>query len=313
MAQDPLCLLVRRAVLPRPARARWPIGWSAGGATASTSTATRPTRRSSGRSRSAGAWTRHVQRRRGGQGAVGATGRRGWNAASATPTGRGRSTTPAGPGRSTSILGRSAGLGSNLFAAVAYPRRAASSTSSTTTTSPTSTTWPARPGPTHAGRILPLATLANAMDLLDLENGADRLDSDRAGSATCIRPSIRDDFTVLFDGVDARRFAGGRAARVVVGAADRAGDEGRQLRRHARPTGCGGFDRFVELANRLAAAQRRTWSASSPAAGRSSRMLDVAVPRPGLRQRCLDDRAAGSIPSRFWTPGLLRRTSWPTS
>jgi glycosyltransferase involved in cell wall biosynthesis len=147
------------------------------------------------------------------------------------------------------VLGHSSGLGSSLFVPVL---------------------WPGVPivnlfgyffhAHAHdlageAGADMPAAYFhwrraANAMDLLDLENGVTPWTLTR-WQRGLYPAEYRDDFLVLFDGVDTRRFARPeRAARRVAG---------RPISPQARVVSCvalaldrlRGLDRFMELANRL--------------------------------------------------------------
>jgi len=147
------------------------------------------------------------------------------------------------------VLGRSAGLGSTLFTPVCQPGvlvvnyfdyylkpHAGDLADEDAPDMP--------PGYVHWRRS------ANAVDLLDLENGVVPL-TPTAWQRDGYPPEYRGDFLVLFDGVDARRFERPRPRRrVVAGRALPAGTK--VLSFVARRTDrLRGFDRFLRLANRL--------------------------------------------------------------
>jgi glycosyltransferase involved in cell wall biosynthesis len=198
------------------------------------------------------------------------------------------------------ILGRSAGLGSNLFASVAYPGVPRVNffdyyylSHQNDLASEYETEMPPD---YHLWR-----RAANAMDLLDLENDPTALVPTHWQHAL-YPPEYRDDFTVLFDGIDSRRFR-------------RAPERPRQLLGRPLAPGtkvvsfvCGapdwlrGFDRFLALANRLMAARSDVICVGA-GGGPVARMLDVRHHGQDYVQHCLT-RNPPSDPSRFWNLGL---------
>jgi glycosyltransferase involved in cell wall biosynthesis len=143
---------------------------------------------------------------------------------------------------------------------------------------------------------------ANAMDLLDLENGVVPWTS-TAWQRGLFPAEYRDDFVVLYDGVDTDRFAPrDRAARSIAGRSIPAGTKvvsfvARHLDRLR------GFERFVELANRLMAADPEVLCVAV-GDGRVQRGLD---PRWHGRDYAADvfGRTPPHDPDRLWLLGAV--------
>jgi len=200
------------------------------------------------------------------------------------------------------ILGRSNGLGSTLFAPVSYPRAPV-------------VNWfdyyyqaramdlAEEDAPTLPAEYVQWRRSANAMDLLDLENGVVPWIGTH-WQRDLYPPEYRDDFLVLHDGVDTRRFKprdpttprliggreipeGTRVVTFVSSSLDR-------LR---------GFDRFYRLAARVLAERSDVLfvAIGDPAVGRT---LDVRF----HGQNYPDALAKASPlpdPSRLWMPGTV--------
>lgn len=147
------------------------------------------------------------------------------------------------------VLGRSAGLGSTLFAPVFQQGVAV--------VNYLDYFYHARRhdlaeemGPDMPAEYFHWRRAANAMDLLDLENGIVPWTA-TAWQRDLFPVEYRDDFVVLYDGVDTRRLRPrSGAVRVVAGRAFPA--EARVVTFVAQALDqLRGFDRFLELANRL--------------------------------------------------------------
>jgi glycosyltransferase involved in cell wall biosynthesis len=197
------------------------------------------------------------------------------------------------------ILGRSAGLGSTLFAPVSYPG------------CPIVNLFD---GYLHATRhdlapedatVLPPEYVqwrraSNAMDLLDLENGVNPW-VPTAWQRDLYPPEYRDDFTVLFDGVDARRLAR-PAARPRRVAGRTISEDTRVVSFVARvPDRLRGFDRFARLADRLIRA-RPDVVCVVVGGGPVGRMLDVKSYGRDYAAEVLGSLDL-SDPSRLWLLG----------
>jgi glycosyltransferase involved in cell wall biosynthesis len=201
------------------------------------------------------------------------------------------------------VLGRSAGLGSSLFAPVSLPHAPVVNFFD----------YYVHPGSGDLAEddraALPTEYThwrrsANAMDLLDLENGVVPWTA-TAWQRDLYPPEYRQDFVVLHDGVDARRFARRSSparARTVAGRTIPAGTKvvsfvARTLDRLR------GFDRFLTLAARL---QRARPDVLCIAAGLTSvsRMLDLRHYGQDYAARLV---AESPLPdaSRFWSLGLV--------
>lgn len=206
------------------------------------------------------------------------------------------------------ILGRSAALGSTLFAPVTYPGTPIANLFDYYVHPQAHDLW-ADDGPTLPDEYLHWRRAANAMDLLDLENGV--IPWTLTGwQRDLYPPEYRDDFHVLHDGVDADLYArardpsgaGGGRSRTLLGRAIPAGTKvvtyvARTLDRLR------GFDRFLDLANRLLR-DRTDVICVALGGGPVERMLDI--PHHGR------DYGAGLLetippvdPARFWTPGRV--------
>jgi glycosyltransferase involved in cell wall biosynthesis len=147
------------------------------------------------------------------------------------------------------VLGRSAGLGSSLFVPVSLPRIPMVNLFDYYY-HPHRHDLAAEFDPVSVPDYFAWRRTANAMDLLDLENGA-RPWVPTAWQRDLFPPEYRPDFTVLFDGVDAARFRRDPARpRAIAGQALPA--EMRVISFVARRLDrLRGFDRFCRLANRL--------------------------------------------------------------
>jgi glycosyltransferase involved in cell wall biosynthesis len=201
------------------------------------------------------------------------------------------------------VLGRSAGLGSTLFTPVSLPRV------------PVVNLFDyfqyahahdlaEEAGPETPAEYFHWRRSANAMDLLDLENGVTPWVPTR-WQRDLYPPEYRADFVVLYDGVDVRRFArraGPDAVRTIAG---------RALPPGARVVTFGarsldrvrGFDRFVELANRLLRARS---DVVCVVAGEATvhRGLDVQFFNQDYKAHVLA-RTPPHDPQRFWFLGAV--------
>ncbi len=199
------------------------------------------------------------------------------------------------------ILGRSAGLGSNLFASVSYPGiprvnyfdyfyRAHKYDLA------------GEAGVEMPAEYFLWRRAANAMDLLDLENDS------TAWVPTPWQHSLypdeyRDEFTVLYDGVDARRFVRPKERpRQLFGRTIPPETKVVTFASNA-PDWLRGFERFLALANRLAKTREDVLCIAA-GAGSVSRMLDVRHHGRNYMAECLANDPPPD-PERFWAPGLL--------
>jgi glycosyltransferase involved in cell wall biosynthesis len=153
------------------------------------------------------------------------------------------------PGPVDLILGRSCGLGSTLFAPVSQsgvptvnlfdyylkPRTGDLADEDLTTMPPSYVHW---------------RRSANAMDLLDLENGVAPW-TPTTWQRDLYPPEYRDDFLVLFDGIDTRRFARPESRPLVV--AGKTVPPGVKLITFVAKSAdrLRGFDRFLNVVNNL--------------------------------------------------------------
>jgi glycosyltransferase involved in cell wall biosynthesis len=203
------------------------------------------------------------------------------------------------------VLGRSAGLGSTLFAPVFLPRVPVVNLFDYFL-HPHRHDLAEESGPDTPATYFHWRRTANAMDLLDLENGVRPWTTSR-WQRDLFPPEYRDDFLVLHDGVDTRRFARRAGAR-------RLGETGREIPAGMRVVsfvaGCldrvRGFDRFVTLANELL---RALPDLLVVVAGRArvERGVDVEFygqdyPAHLFRGTALAD------PERFWCLGAVEQT-----
>jgi glycosyltransferase involved in cell wall biosynthesis len=170
------------------------------------------------------------------------------------------------------VLGRSAGLGSTLFVPVSLPRIPMVNLFDYYY-HPRRHDLAPEFDPVGVPDYFAWRRTANAMDLLDLENGA-RPWVPTAWQRDLFPPEYRSDFTVLFDGVDAARFRRDSSRpRVIAGEFIPAGMRvvsfvARRLDRLR------GFDRFAQLANRLLC-ERRDVLVVAAGGGPVERGLDV--------------------------------------
>jgi glycosyltransferase involved in cell wall biosynthesis len=202
------------------------------------------------------------------------------------------------------VLGRSAGLGSTLFATVTYPRTPVVNLFDGYVRPRAGDLWP------EDGARLPFdyacwRRTASAMDLLDLENGVVPW-TPTAWQRDTYPAEHRDRFRVLHDGVDASRFAAARrASRRPIRVGGRTIDAGTRLvtfvaRRLDRLRG---FDRFLRLANGLLR-ERADVVCVAVGGGAVERMLDI--PHHGRDYGAFALAAdPPADPDRLVTPGFL--------
>ena len=199
------------------------------------------------------------------------------------------------------ILGRSAGLGSDLFASVTYPNL------------PRVNLFDyyfhahdhdlaGEPGVELPPEYYLWRRSANAMDLLDLEN------DNVPVVPTCwqrdLYPDVyRDDFAVIFDGVDTRRFARPpERPRTLLGRSLEPATKVVSFVSGA-PDWLRGFDRFLALSNRLLR-ERGDVVCVVAGGGPVARMLDVRHHARDYVKACLESDPPPD-PSRFWNLGLV--------
>ena len=198
------------------------------------------------------------------------------------------------------VLGRSIGLGSNLFSAVSYPgvprvnffdyyylaHQHDLAAELASAFPPEYFLW---------------RKSANAMDLLDLENGGAPW-APSAWQRDLYPAEYRDDFTVLFDGVDTRKFSRSHErSRTFLG---RPIEPGMKIISFVAsgPDMLRGFERFVALANRLMRSRSDVVFVVC-GGGPVSRMLDVKHHSQDYVKNSLDADPPAD-PSRFWNLGL---------
>ncbi len=202
------------------------------------------------------------------------------------------------------IIGHSDGLGSTLFAQVAYPRVPILQLFDGFLQPHRHDLSDDSPGDTPSA-FYHWRRASNAMDLLDLENGV-RPWIPTAWQRDLYPAEYRDDFLVLHDGVDTRTFrpenrtAGGD--RVVLG---RKIPAGTKLVTYVAQTleSVRGFDRFFRLANALIARRDDVLclAIGDPVVTRS---LDIAHYGGSFLQHLLD-RTSGVNADRFWCTGAV--------
>jgi glycosyltransferase involved in cell wall biosynthesis len=199
------------------------------------------------------------------------------------------------------VLGHSAGLGSTLFAPVALPAVPVANLFDYYL-HPHAHDLAGEAGPDTPPDYFHWRRSANAIDLLDLENGAAPWVPTR-WQRDLFPPEYRGDFLVLHDGIDTRRFAPRpRAARTVAGRPVPPGARlvtfvARSLDRLR------GFDRFVVLANRLLHARA---DVICVAVGGSpvQRWLDVEFYNRDYAAHVLGQTPPHD-PERFWALGAV--------
>lgn len=200
------------------------------------------------------------------------------------------------------VLGRSAGLGSTLFAPVAYPR-APMVNLFDGYLHPASNDLADEDAPALPAEFRLWRRSANAMDLLDLENGIHPWTTSR-WQRDLYPPEYQPDFHVQPDGVPTRNLPRSNrdGRRVVLG---RTLTEGTRLVTFVARTldRLRGFDRFLGLANRLMR-ERSDVICVAIGGGIVDRMLDVRYYGQDFGARALADQTPVD-PDRFWTPGRV--------
>jgi glycosyltransferase involved in cell wall biosynthesis len=199
------------------------------------------------------------------------------------------------------VLGRSAGLGSTLFAPVSLPGVPVVHQFDYYL-HPRAHDLAEEAGPEKAAAYFHWRRAANAMDLLELENGVTAWTPTR-WQRDLFPAEYRDDFLVLYDGVDTRRFARrAGAARAVAGRV--IPPETRVVSFVARYLDrLRGFDRFMDLANRLVRARPDVLcivAGGSPV----ERGLDVDFYNQDYRAHVLGQTPPAD-PERFWFLGAV--------
>jgi glycosyltransferase involved in cell wall biosynthesis len=198
------------------------------------------------------------------------------------------------------ILGRSVGLGSNLFSAIAYPGVPRVNFFDYYYLAHQHD-FAGEAGPEVPAEYFLWRRSANAMDLLELENDGTAWVPTHWQHAL-YPPEYRDDFTVLFDGVDSRKFTRQyERPRMFLGRPLEPGMKVISFVANA-PDQLRGFERFVALANRLMKARSDVVCVVA-GGGAVSRMLDVRHHGRNYVQFCLENDPPAD-PSRFWHLGL---------
>lgn len=203
------------------------------------------------------------------------------------------------------VLGRSAGLGSTLFAPVYLPRTPIVNCFDYYY-HPRAHDLADEEGPRLPASYVHWRQAANAMDLLDLENGVHAWTASR-WQRELFPEEYRPGFTVLLDGVDARRFTrplGGRTASRTVAGRTLPADVRLVTFVSGAVDRLRGFDRFLELANRLLRARADVICAVVGAAI-VQRGLDVQFFNKDYRARLLAQTPIHD-PERVWFLDTLR-------
>ena len=197
------------------------------------------------------------------------------------------------------VLGRSFALGSSLFASVSYPAAPVVNLFDYYVHPRSGDLFdedaPALPLDYHHWR-----RSANAMDLLDLENGVLPW-TPTLWQRDLYPPEYRDDFLVLHDGIDTDRFARPERPRRML--AGRSLPEGTKVvtwiaRRAERLRG---FDRFVALAHRLIA-ERSDVVCVAIGGAPVERMLDIPFHSRDYASHVVESNPP-TDPSRLWLLG----------
>jgi glycosyltransferase involved in cell wall biosynthesis len=198
------------------------------------------------------------------------------------------------------VLGRSVGLGSNLFSSVSYPGVPRVNFYDYYYLAHQHDLAGEAPPETPAEYFL-WRKSANAMDLLDLENGGTPW-APTSWQRDLYPPEYRDDFTVLYDGVDSRKFT--RAHERPRNFLGRSIEPGMKVVSFVcnAPDSLRGFERFVALSNRLLKT-RSDVVCVVIGGGPVSRMLDVRYHSQNYVKICLENDPPAD-PARFWNLGL---------
>lgn len=198
------------------------------------------------------------------------------------------------------ILGRSIGLGSNLFSSVAYPGVPRVNLFDYYHLSHQYDLAGEAPPEMPAEYFL-WRRASNAMDLLDLENdGTAWIPTEWQRSV--YPPEYQDDFTVFFDGVDTRKFTRSfERPDLFLGRKIEPGMKILSFVSNA-PDHLRGFERFLALSNRLMRSRKDVVCVVA-GGGPVARMLDVRFHGQNYVKHCLANDPPYD-PSRFWNMGL---------
>ena len=199
------------------------------------------------------------------------------------------------------MLGRSCGLGSTLFAPVSYPRIPIVNLFDHYV-HPRSHDLADEDAPSLPEEYIHWRRAANAMDLLDLENGVVPWTLTR-WQRDLYPPEYRADFAVIPDGIDTHRFP--RPALRPRSLAGRSLPEGTRVVTYVsrRPERLRGFDRFLKLLNRLMR-ERSDVVGIVVGGGPVERMLDIPFYGQDYAAKALADDPPPD-PSRLWMLGSV--------
>jgi glycosyltransferase involved in cell wall biosynthesis len=199
------------------------------------------------------------------------------------------------------VLGHSCGLGSTLFAPVSYPRVPIVNLFDAYL-HPRSNDLADEDAPGLPDEYVHWRRAANAMDLLDLENGVVPWTLS-TWQRDLYPPEYRKDFVVISDGVDTTRFRRpAEKPRMLTG---RSLPEGTKVVTYVsrRPERLRGFDRFLKLANRLLR-ERDDVVCVAIGGGPVERMLDIPFHGQDYAAKALADDPPPD-PTRLWMLGSV--------